>query len=157
NAGAAKHFERALTLDPTSPGLVGNASGLLVSLGRLDEALALREAMVRRDPVNTTALFWLGKYQRFSGRYDEAIASFRTALSLNPGIGNVHWELGMALLLKGDAAGALAEIEQEPNESFRMIGLPMAYHALGRKADSDNALAALIAKSEKGASYNIAY
>ena len=30
-----------------------------------------------------------------------------------------------------------------------MIGLPMAYHALGRKADSDAALAALIAKYEK--------
>jgi hypothetical protein len=28
-----------------------------------------------------------------------------------------------------------------------MIGLPMAYHALGRKADSDAALAALIRTS----------
>ena len=33
----------------------------------------------------------------------------------------------------------------------------MVYHALGRKADSDAALTALIAKYEKGASYNIAY
>ena len=31
-----------------------------------------------------------------------------------------------------------------------MIGLPMAYHALGRKADSDAALAALIAKYREG-------
>ena len=38
-----------------------------------------------------------------------------------------------------------------------MVGLPMAYHALGRKADSDKALAALIAKSEKDGPYNIAY
>ena len=38
-----------------------------------------------------------------------------------------------------------------------MMGLPMAYHALGRKADSDAALAALIAKYEKDAPYNIAY
>ncbi|HET7064590.1 MAG TPA: hypothetical protein VFI49_09960 [Rudaea sp.] len=33
----------------------------------------------------------------------------------------------------------------------------MAYHALGRKADSDAALAALIAKWENESSYNIAY
>ena len=33
----------------------------------------------------------------------------------------------------------------------------MAYHALGRKADSDKALNALIAKYEKDAAYNIAY
>jgi tetratricopeptide (TPR) repeat protein len=37
-----------------------------------------------------------------------------------------------------------------------MIGLPMAYHALGRKADSDAALTALIAKAEKDGPYNIA-
>ena len=53
--------------------------------------------------------------------------------------------------------GALAEIEQETSELWKMIGLPMAYHALGRKADSDAALAALIAKYEKDAPYNIAY
>ena len=38
-----------------------------------------------------------------------------------------------------------------------MIGLPMAYHALGRKAESDQALAALIVKHEKESSFNIAY
>ena len=38
-----------------------------------------------------------------------------------------------------------------------MIGLPMAYCALGRNADADAALDALIAKYEKDWSYNIAY
>ena len=38
-----------------------------------------------------------------------------------------------------------------------MISLPMAYHALGRRAESDAALAALIAKYQKDAPYNIAY
>jgi tetratricopeptide (TPR) repeat protein len=157
DAGAAKHYERGLALDPTDLDVLGNAAFFLASLGRLDEALALDEAIVRRDPVNTSALYDLGYDQRFSGRYDEAIASYRTALSLNPARGQVHSELGLALLLKGDAAGALAEIEQETIETYRMEGLPMAYHALGRKADSDTALAALIAKYEKDSSYNIAY
>ena len=78
-------------------------------------------------------------------------------LSLAPGRGYAHAQLGNALLLKGDAQGALAEIEQETSENSKMIGLPMAYHALGRKADSDAALAALIAKYKKGSPYNIAY
>jgi TolB-like protein/Flp pilus assembly protein TadD len=157
DAGAAKHLERALTLDPTNPDVLRVASHFLSNLGRLEEALALDQAIVRRDPVNTSVLFNLGNGQRFSGRYDEAIASLRTALSLGPGEGGVHYLLGLTLLLKGDAAGALAETEQEPNEISRMIGLPMAYHALGRKADSDGALYALIAKYEKDTSYNIAY
>jgi len=59
------------------------------------------------------------------------------------------------MLLKGDAKGALAEFKQEPAEAFRMIAMPMAYHALGRKDESDAALAELIAKYEKDAAYNI--
>ena len=156
-AGAAGHFQRALALDPTDLDVLRNSATLLLSLGRLDEALALDEAVVRRDPVNVSALYNLGLYQRMAGRLDAAVASFRTVLSLSPGRGNAHAQLGNALLLKGDAQGALAEIEQETSEVWKMIGLPMAYHALGRKADSDAALAALIAKYEKDAPYNIAY
>ena len=64
---------------------------------------------------------------------------------------------GMALLHKGQPEAALAELQPETDEAFRMIGVPMAYHALGRTADADAALAALIAKYEKDAPYNIAY
>ena len=59
-AGAAQHFKRALALDPTDLDVLRNSASLLASLGRLDEALALDEAIVRRDPVNVNALFNLG-------------------------------------------------------------------------------------------------
>jgi TolB-like protein/Tfp pilus assembly protein PilF len=156
-AGAAQHFKRALALDPSDLGVLRNSATLLANLGRRDEALALDEAVVRRDPVNVTALYNLGIYQRQASRLDAAAASFHTALSLAPGRGNAHAQLGTALLLKGNAQGALAEIEQETSEVWKMISLPLAYHALGRKADSDAALAALMAKEEKDSPYNIAY
>ena len=155
-AGAALHLERALALDPADLRVLTTSATLLQSLGRLDEALALEEAAVRRDPVNVTTLFNLAYHQRMAGRLDAAIASFRTVLSLSPSNGGAHCQLGVALLLKGDAKGALAEIEQETSEIYKMIGLPMAYHALGRKADSDAALAALIAKYQKDGPSNIA-
>jgi tetratricopeptide (TPR) repeat protein len=156
-AGAARHYQRALALDPTDLGVLGNAASFLSNLGRPDEALVLDEAVVRRDPVNVTTLSNLGNDQRCAGRYDAAIATFRTVLSLSPNQGGAHAQLGNALMLKGDAPTALAEIEQEKSEVWRTIGLPMAYCALGRKADSDGALNALIAKYEKDAPYNIAY
>jgi Flp pilus assembly protein TadD len=126
-------------------------------IGRPDESLALHEAAVRRDPVNVMMLGNLGASQRRAGRYGAAITSFRTVLSLSPSKGGAHSDLGMALLLKGDAPAALAEIEQEKSELWRMVGLPMVYCALGRKADADIALNALIAKYEKDGPYNIAY
>jgi TolB-like protein/lipoprotein NlpI len=156
-AGAAEHFKRALALDPADVNVLGGSAALLSSLGRLDEALALDEAVVRRDPVNVTWLSNRGFRQRMAGRLDAAIASFRTVLGLAPGRGLVHVELGTALLLKGDPRAALAQIEQETNDSFKMIGLAMAYHALGRQADSNAALAALIPKAERDGPYNIAY
>ena len=129
--------------------MLGNSAVFLQSLGRLQEGLALQEALVRRDPVNVTALFNLGNDQLCMGQFDAAIASYRSVLSLSPGYGLAHYQICEAMLLKGDAPAALAEIEQEKSEVWRLIGLPMAYHALGRKTESDAALATLIAKDEK--------
>jgi adenylate cyclase len=156
-AGAARHYQRALALDPTDLNVLSNAATFLKELGRLDEALALEEAIVRRDPVDVFSLINVGSSQRRGGRYDAAIASLRTVLSLSPNTGGAHAQLGTVLMLKGDATAALAEIEQEKIEAFPMIDLPMAYCALGRKADADAALNALIAKYEKDGPYNIAY
>src|SRR5213078_4043954 len=54
------------------------------------------------------------------GRLDAAIASQRTVLSLAPGRGGAHAQLATTLLLKGDAQGALAEIEQETSENWKL-------------------------------------
>jgi tetratricopeptide (TPR) repeat protein len=129
----------------------------LKSLGRLREALALNEAIVRRDPVNVTALNNLGNAQLLMGQFDAAIASFRSVLSLSPGYAGAQYFICEAMLLKGDAPAALTEIEQEKVEVLRLIGLSMVYHALGRKTESDAALGNLIAKFEKDWSYNIAF
>jgi TolB-like protein len=154
---AARDFERALALDLNDLSVLGHTASFLQNLGRLQEALALKEVVARRDPVNVTALYNLGNVYRFSGKFDTAIASYRSALSLNPGDVGAHCQISQTLLLKGDAPAALAEIEQEKDEGWRLIGLPMAYHALGRQTDSNTALVTLIAKFEKDSPYNIAY
>ncbi len=156
---AAKHYERALALDPTNLGVLGGAAAFLQNLGRLDEALALKEAIVRRDPVNVTALDTLGISQTWAGRYDAAIASYRTVLSLRPGRGLAHYGLGVALMLKGDGQAALSEILQEDlgPDGWGEIGLPMAYHTLGKAPESDAALEQLIRDQAEISAYNIAY
>ena len=155
-AGAARHLEHAFTLDPANGRVLGNSATLLNLLGRKREAVALWTAITVRDPVNINARFNLGTSQLNAGLLDDAIESFRTVLSLSPANGVAHYQMGVAMLMKGDAAEALAEFEREPVEVFKMIGLPMAYHALGRKDESDAALAQLTAKYEKDATYNIA-
>jgi tetratricopeptide (TPR) repeat protein len=156
---AAQHLERALALDPTNPDIIGDAARLVRSLGRLDEAIALREYAVARDPVNPTGHFGLGWTYVDNGRPDEAVASFRTLLSLSPGRIGTQESIGTALLFKGEPEAALAAMQQESEEGFRLIGLARAYHALGQAAESDVALAELIEmeQDEPGWAYNIAY
>ena len=92
--GAA--LEHALALEPANttsrqcrrPGLESD---------RLDEAIALDEDVVRRDPINLSAHANLGVYYLPAGRLDEAIATFRTVLRLAPG-----WR--RAILRSGGAA-----------------------------------------------------
>jgi TolB-like protein/Tfp pilus assembly protein PilF len=156
-AAAVRHYERALALDPGNLTVLFSSAVLLQALGRLDEAIALKQAVVRRDPVHVGRLYSLALGQRWARRLDDAIATFHTVLNLSPNRGNAHAQLGLALLLKGDAKAALAEVERETNEVQRGIALPIAYHALGRKADSDAALADLVAKHGNDLTYNIAY
>jgi len=156
-AAAARHIERALELDPTNVDIIRDAAQLVQSLGRLDEAITLQEYVVARDPVYGRGHHNLGLYYRWAGRLDEAIASYQTALSLSPGRITAQYGIGAALLFKGEPEAALAAMLQEPFEPFRMIGLPMAYHALGQATESNAALRELIDKHEKGWAYNIAY
>jgi TolB-like protein/Flp pilus assembly protein TadD len=156
-AGAAQHLERALALAPGDVDVLRNAGVFISILGRLDESLPLYEAIVHHDPVNSSAFYNLSLTERYAGQWDAAIASARTALSLSPGRGQGHMQLAMAMLLKGDAAGARVEIEQETSDVWRMISLPLVHCALGRKAEADEAFAALIAKYEKDAPFNIAH
>jgi tetratricopeptide (TPR) repeat protein len=156
-AASARHFEQALALDAADPTILSGAAALAENLGRLDLAIAANSAANSLDPLSATGYSSLGGDYLNARRPDEAIASYRTALRLSPGKVNAQASLGLALLQKGEAGAALAEVKKEPEEVFRLIALSIVYHALGRHADSDAALAESIAKYEKDASYNIAY
>jgi TolB-like protein/Tfp pilus assembly protein PilF len=156
-AAAARYTERALELDPTNTDILRRAAGLFESLGRLDESIALREYVAARDPVNRGGHLSLAAAYLYADRMDEAIASTSAALSLSPGRGGANFIIGLALLWKSEPEEALAAMQQVAAGSARLEGLAMAYHALGRTAESDSVLAELIEKYEQGWAYNIAY
>jgi tetratricopeptide (TPR) repeat protein len=130
---------------------------MATSLGRLDQAIALAEYTAARDPVDPGVIGNLALLYLYTGRLDDAVASWRTTLILSPEyIGAQYWT-GIALLLNSEPQAGLAEVQKEAFEVFRLIGLVMAYHALGQVTASDVALATLIEKYEKEWAYNIAY
>ena len=154
---AAAHYQRALFLDPTGSDVLYNIAVFLAGVGKVDAGITVMRYLVAHDPASARVHYRLGDLLSRARDYDEAITSLRAALALSPQYNGAHNVISASLLAKGDAAGALVEAEAESSETWHAIGLPLAYYAVGRKAEADAAMTALIAKLEKDASYNIAY
>ena len=153
---AVNHLTHALALDPANTEVMLIAAILSRRLGRWNQAIALGQYVVSRDPVSDFALTQLGLAYTYAGRFDDAFATYRTALALNPlGIGN-HGVLSEALMAKGDAEAALAEGRQETDIAWRLMLISVANYALGHAAESDAALAELVNEYEQSHPLNIA-
>jgi TolB-like protein/lipoprotein NlpI len=137
---AARNFSRALALDPTNPDILSTSASLAQNLGRMDEAIQLKEYLVARDPVNVRGQYNLGISYVFADRYDEAVESFQAALRLSPDLIGGHYFIGVCRLLQGDAEEALSSFSQEADEEYRVKGTALAFFALGRTAEYEAAL-----------------
>jgi tetratricopeptide (TPR) repeat protein len=137
---AARHYQRALSLDPTNPDIIVEVATLARDLGRVDESIALLEYAVARDPVNPNGHQSLGTTYLWRGELDEAISSYRAALALNPGRISTQYGIGTALLIRGESEAALAAYSlEEGDEEYRVKGQALALHDLGRTADFEAA------------------
>jgi tetratricopeptide (TPR) repeat protein len=129
---------------------------LACSLGRFDEALQLQRRAGALDPLRATTWVNLGYCAGRTGKWEESAAALKKALELNPGRPVVHLFLGRNLLAQSRPQEALTEIEQEPSPIWRLHGLALAYHALGRKKEADAALAEYITKFQSEAAFQVA-
>ncbi len=139
-AESEKEFKRSIQLNPnyaTAHHWFGHS--LLVGLGRFDEAIAEGKRAVELDPLSLVINADLGGTCMVAGRLDEAIDQLVRTVALDTNFSYSHWNLGEALYLKGDRAGAIAEYEKarSVNEDPEVLGL------LGRAyAEAGNAKAA---------------
>jgi TolB-like protein/Flp pilus assembly protein TadD len=144
--GAAATVKHLLSLDPGNVETLYSAAMSARTLGRFDEAIAHYEQVMTLDPLALRSRNNLGLALYYGGRLSEAEEQFRKLLELRPGFGAAHCQLGKVLLARGKPEEALAAILQESSDVWRSICLPLAYHALGRHADSEAALGELTAK-----------
>ena len=142
-AAADASFRKALELEPGNAQALRLASIQALTLGRWNEAIDLANKAIERDPLRPNSYSNLGLALLAVNRDTEAEAAFRKALELDPDGAGRHYCDRVALLLQGKTDAALREMQQETDEGWRLSGLPLAFHALGRRSESDAALAAL--------------
>ncbi len=146
-AAADRELKQALALAPNDASILCLAAQHSTILGRWDEALTQVNACLAQDPLNAGTYTALSYVQLSRGQSAEAEAALRRALEISPTSSRVHYILGIVLLVRGESQAALTEMLKEKDKGVGLAGSAMAYFAMGRKADSDAALAQML-KSE---------
>jgi TolB-like protein/Flp pilus assembly protein TadD len=140
-AAAEQEFRQAATLAPGNVDVRAGEAHLSLVLGRWDDALRKIKAALAVDPLDPNSFWVLMQIQMHRGNLAEAEAANRRLLDIRPTFTWGHNYLGLVLLARGNRDAALVEMQQEPIDEGKQQGLAMVYYALGRKAESDVALA----------------
>ena len=149
-------FRKALECDPNDMGATFRLGFLAMGLGRVNDAVALFRRAVTLSPISPSAHEWLSRVYVVANRLDDAEKEIRTALELSPDLSQGWYQLGLVLLEKGKPKAALEAMQKEPAENWRLPGLALAWHALGRSMESDAALNQATAKYAGTMAYQIA-
>jgi TolB-like protein/tetratricopeptide (TPR) repeat protein len=145
NAPAAlRECRHALALEPRNPQVLLYAGQMEDIVGNWNEAEHLLNSGVALDPLFAGFHVLIAIADEHTGRLAEAEARRRLTLQISPSYVRGHYGLGTTLLAEGKAEAALQEMQKETPDGGRDAGLAMAFYALGRKAESDAALARLV-------------
>ncbi|OFY65638.1 MAG: hypothetical protein A2V64_12175 [Bacteroidetes bacterium RBG_13_43_22] len=90
-------WKRTIELNPNNPDVLTYYSHFLCNIGHIDEALPLIEKALDLDPFNSLYHSMYAAVLNYHCRYEEAIASARTALALQSDAPIAYSQLALAL------------------------------------------------------------
>ena len=114
---AQSEFEAAVLTDPENDRAKADLGKLYVQKNEPDKATRILEALVKKYPEDAYAWADLGKAQGILGNSAAAIQCLQKALSLNPGLNQLHYQL--ALLYRKQGRGDLTSSELAQFQSDR--------------------------------------
>ena len=153
---AESKFQRALELAPGSTLAINGAATFFGNLGKLDEAVGLFRRAVGLDPLNVPVNRNLGLYCLAAGALQEAEAALYRTLQLSTQSGMTYCWRGLTRLALGRPDEALADMEKEVSDIFRLVGIAIVQHARGEHEASEAALATLIKEYGADSPYQVA-
>ncbi|MBP2295840.1 O-linked N-acetylglucosamine transferase, SPINDLY family protein [Azospirillum rugosum] len=132
-----------------APEYLYNLGTALRDLGRLDEAVAAYERVVRLAPDRADAHMAVGALHQLRRQPIEAIAAYRRAIAIRPDSAEAHSSLGMVLQEVGQREEAIAAfsaaILHKPSHAEGHSNLGFALQGLGRLSESAAAFAVALA------------
>lgn len=149
-----EHRRQATETDPDNWLVISFAAGAAAEEGRLEDAIGFMRRVTAQDPISVSSRVNLALYLFLADRLDEALVEIRKAQAINPQlVADVH---AYILIAQKRYPEALALAESWPDQPQRSEALALANHGLGRQAEADAALDALIRRFGDAQPYRVA-
>jgi TolB-like protein/Tfp pilus assembly protein PilF len=148
---AASEFRRAISLNPNYANAHDGISFYYKATRQHERAVqACREAQ-KVDPLSLFAVVSLSWAFYFARRFDKAIEQNRRALALDPTFVFAHWNMGLALIQKGDCPEACASLERAVEHSGGGLAFKSHLGYVCGKAGDEKKARALLSELEASA------
>ena len=141
-----RDIERAYELEPGSANMIfamGQSYGIR---GQSEKALNYLRNATKLDPLRPRYHNFIGTSLWSIGRYDEALEAFDQLLTLAPEYPGTYRRISGVHIAQGDYEEALAVMDNEIDEGYRLTGQASAHVMLGNTAGADATLQELIDK-----------
>jgi serine/threonine-protein kinase len=149
---AGEEFQRALGLNPNYSLTHQWYGHYLTTVGQHDRAIATHERARQLDPLNLQITVALGVGQYMARRFDDAVATYRKTLEMDPRFARAHFRLGQVHAARGEYGKAVKEYETYASVTGGdPLSLAMTAHALGRLGEREKARA-ILARMQQAAS-----
>jgi serine/threonine protein kinase/tetratricopeptide (TPR) repeat protein len=155
-SGAGASFTRALELAPGSADALQAAGMLEYCLARYDRALELLKRSMDADPLSMIGPSYVASVLHSVGRLKEAEIETRAMLARSTSSTRGRGRLALVILDQGRTEEALAEANAESLDMTKVWSLSIVYWTLGRRSESDEALAILERDHADGAAFQVA-
>jgi TolB-like protein/tetratricopeptide (TPR) repeat protein len=153
---ASHAYERALALAPGNAQVLRESGAFAASMGHFDVGLAaLRRALVL-DPLARSSYTLLSLALYRARQYEEAVAGFTEAITLEPDFNASYGNRGLAYYGLGNMQSARASCETKPGRWESQWCLAVTYDKLGKHADAEAEIAKLKADGGDAAAYQYA-
>ena len=153
---AQVEYQLAMRLAPNdSTGIYGLAQAR-AALGMREEAIALMQQAIERDPLDIGRYYWLSIYKSTPANLPEAERLIDFAVKLEPAAEQGSAQKVAVQVLRGQHAAALATARAMSPGLWRDVALAYATQAGGDQLAADASLQLLIDQQGEGAAYQIA-
>jgi len=133
---AQRELDLALGVAPNEAFILSSAASLAQRKGEFAKAVRLFKEVETLDPLSSGAKRRLGVAYLGLRQYERARSASSAALDLSATDAQVRFHIGRTFLATGELESALAQMDLEPVDGFRLAGRAMVLQAMG---DLDNA------------------